>query len=181
MLLEIQDLAIIALVATVVVFYFIIRAIRKNQPATSSQPHDVQPKIQRSSRVIKVLEEEGFSYCNHLPELTLKMTVDDKEQTIKTAQNAAILERDRKRYILKNKTGAMSGKKYNSPIIRNALLELYSSYPVDGIILFDSDRDRYQIISFALPNKSTPNWLVYVLALLSLGLLILLVLQRLGG
>jgi len=167
MLLTIQDLAIIALIITGIILVIIWRVI-------SSKEEEVEvesTKSSQSSRAVQFLEAQGYRYVRNISELKLNILIDDNHIQVVTGRNVALLKKGFKKYLLKIKTSSMVGKKYTSAIIRTPLLEMQNSYSVNGVILYDSEKDKFQVIS--IPNQILLKKIYIIFSLLTTVILIL--------
>ena len=178
MLLTVQDLAIVALILTGIIIFIFWKLF--NDDNTVIIEND-DKKNKRNSRVIQFLAEKGFIYLKNINELRLNLTVDEQKSHIVAGRNIALLKKGSKRYLLKLKTSSMEGKRFNSPEIRTPLLEMQSSLNVDGIILFDKEKDRYQVFNFREKNKTRYLYLILAILVLIILILLLIILRKSGS
>ena len=178
MLLTVQDLAIIALIITAIIVVILYKLLYKknNNMVVDSE----SKKKTKNSRIIRYLEEQDFTFIHNIDELHLNFWVDDKETHIVSGRNIALLKKDHKKYLLKVKTANMEGKRYNSPDIRTPILEIQSSMDVDGVVLFDKEKDKYQVYTFKKTTKLKYLYLLLLFMTIMIVVMFVIILKKSG-
>lgn len=177
MLLKLSDMIIISVILTALLVWFIWKKIRV--PITNKTQENEEAMSKRYQHVLSILEPYGFEWITQQAQVTMDIHVDRKPQQVIVDRKTLIVRKDGKYFAIKLKTGDLISKRVTTASLRQVLLELQISASVDGIILYDLEKDRYQMISY--PIHEEKNYLVlYMVASLGLGFIICYILV-LGG
>ncbi len=113
----------------------------------------------------KALTEHGFRVLAHHPEVESRWVLDGEAQA-QTIRADYLATREGRSYIIEVKTGG--GANPRQAGTRRQLLEYALYYRVDGVALYDAERDRLHIVEFPLAPRRG-GWLAPLLIGFALG------------
>lgn len=98
-------------------------------------------------RAPAALERRGYRVIERHPALTVEWRLDGAPQPLELAPDL-LVARGRRRYLVEVKTGGAARPEKQET--RRQLLEYAVYAPVDGVLLYDADRDALRAVEFPI-------------------------------
>lgn len=116
-------------------------------------------------RAPAALERRGYRVIERHPVVAVEWFVDGAPQPLELEPDL-LVARGGRRFLVEVKTGGATRAERRDT--RRQLLEYAAYAPVDGVLLYDADRDELRAVEFPIVRRPTGGWAIA--AALAIGL-----------